>query len=235
MISNIIFPILAILFIALQLFFIKTMRKTLYLEGTLMIVILGLIYDTIVVSVGSILGESELLHSLNFGRFIIHAFFTPLLIPAGMTLLNFYRTERGKAKLVPSYVTWGITIAFIFFSIFTHLLGITLEPRYFDGLLYYTQSHTATKSFPYASVAVVVICIGLGGAVFQESHKKSWYLLVGGIIIFILSALPSSIFGLVFGSLGELILLFSMVWTFRKIKKDAIEPKNEEKMITITT
>ncbi|UYP47200.1 hypothetical protein NEF87_003485 [Candidatus Lokiarchaeum ossiferum] len=233
MISNIIFPILAVLFIVLLVFSIKTMKNTLYLDGTIMIVIIGLIYDTIVVSIGTLLGESELLHTLNFGRFIIHAFFTPLLIPAGITLLNFYRVDRGKSKLIPSYLTWGITIAFIFFGVFTHLLGITLEPRYFDGILYYTQSHTAAKSFPYASVAVVVICIGLGGAIFHESRKHSWYLLAGGIIIFIMSALPASIFGLVFGSLGELVLLFSMVWTFRSIKNEEQEPRSNEKIIPL--
>lgn len=213
MISNICFPIFAVGFILILIYSLNFMKKVGKYDIFFILVIIGLIYDTIIVSIGTSIGESNLLYTLNIGRFVIHAVFTPFLLYTGAKLLNSYRSNNNK-KEISSLIVWGFIISLILLGVFTHLIGMSIEARLFDGILYYTQSGDH-KSFPYASVAVVVIFIGIGIDTMRNSSKKSWFLLAGSIAIFVLSAIPSSIFGIAFGSFGELILVMSIILTFK--------------------
>ncbi len=214
MLSLIAYIIFTIIFTVLTIYFCNLVKNEILLHLSFLIVILGLIYDAAVVSFGTAIGESNLLYALNFGRFIIHAVVTPLLLHAGVLLLNSYRRNCNK-KTIPNYVLWLLVVVLIVFGVVTHLIGIVLEPRYFDGILFY-HIGGEHKCFPYASIAVVLFYIGMGIDILRNSKKKDWSILTGSIIMFILCALPSSKFGIAPGSLGEVILIASIIFSFQQ-------------------
>ena len=49
----------------------------------LQLVLFSLVYDSLVIAVGSLVGENELLLRLNLGRYVFFAVFTPLLMITG--------------------------------------------------------------------------------------------------------------------------------------------------------
>ena len=66
------------------------------------IVILPLIYDNLILATGKWIGEGELLESLNFSRFCLHALITPLLVMYSIGTLRESGIEWAKKKWLVS-------------------------------------------------------------------------------------------------------------------------------------
>src|SRR5690625_1809936 len=60
-----------------------------------LIVTLGLVYDNGILAAGSLIGEGPLLENLNWARYVIHAFGTPLLF---IYALHAARSSRAHAR-----------------------------------------------------------------------------------------------------------------------------------------
>lgn len=89
-------------------------------------VILGLIYDNGILAAGSLIGEGSTLKLLNYARFWIHAFFTPLLVLYSWNTLKQADIDWAKTGTLK----WGaylLTAGLIVLELLTEVFGLELE------------------------------------------------------------------------------------------------------------
>jgi len=174
----------------------------------LQVVLFSLIYDNLIISVGGLLGEGDLLERLNLGRFVLRAVFTPLLM---VTVVEF--AARGSVKWAKNIIS-RIIIGFAMVSLMG--LGIFLNvfasselvPETFAGTLRYIHILDA----PPIPSTLTILAVIIFGALIWRAVKWPW-VFVGGLITFIGSAVPVTLVGPVVNSGVEVLLMWSLVAT----------------------
>ncbi|MBQ9036932.1 MAG: hypothetical protein IJ115_05740 [Erysipelotrichaceae bacterium] len=173
------------------------------------IVGLGLVYDCVVVAIGSLLKGSDLLVILSKGRYILHGIMVPLMFPISLYALQ--PTKQGKI------MTWIITLFLlgggIAAGIFTQLESVEIA-----GLFRYTASSATPK---WASILDRIMTVGgviilIGAGVIVLKQQKNIALLLSGVFMLVFSALAPITGNLdlnfLIGMVGEaLMLLFFML------------------------
>jgi hypothetical protein len=248
MISAIIFPILLIGFV-IQLIYLSTRlsikqkyhkQALFFLSG----ITLGLIYDTLILSIGRYVGFGAFLFNLNYGRYAIHSIFTPLLMVVVERLEHSWEEKNNIIKESPDiqnskkeqiikflksrslfgYLIFGLWIFSIFYSIFHDLIHLEMEERTIDGVVYYRHLSEGTGP-PLIPILTIIIILVISVYWCIKSHRGYWLILVGSGVMFFAAAVPSSIVGPVAGSIGELILNYSIVGTSFQLLKDSPKPE----------
>ncbi|NJN43339.1 MAG: hypothetical protein HC806_00410 [Anaerolineae bacterium] len=178
----------------------------------LQVVILGLIYDSLIISIGRWLGEGELLLRLNEGRFLVHAVFTPLLM-----VTTLYFANRGEVQIAKNrfsvVVVWLAGFSLIGFGLVTEfVLQSDFIPSEFMGTLRYVH---ANSILPFPSILTIIVIVILGALIWR---KMKWpWVFLGGLVMFIGSAVPTSIVGPVVGSGVEVFLIGCLVATEQRL------------------
>ncbi|NJN79853.1 MAG: hypothetical protein HC797_04930 [Anaerolineales bacterium] len=65
----------------------------------MLIVLFGLMYDNLMIAIGSFIGEGALLKNLNAGRFFIHALITPTMMIFGFGVLRKAGVKWAQGKM----------------------------------------------------------------------------------------------------------------------------------------
>ncbi|WP_420630131.1 hypothetical protein [Candidatus Leptofilum sp.] len=175
--------------------------------------IAGLVYDNGVISLGRFLGEGELLQTLNQGRFLLHALITPLLIAASVSLAA--RAGVGWTQKRLTHALFGIiTVALIGFGLveFTHFV---YEPEQFGNTLRYVDTAVAGPPIPAIITIIIIMIMGI----FIWRLRQWPWLFLGGLIMFIGSAVPPSLVGPIVGSGVEVVLLASLLATWNVVRR----------------
>lgn len=182
--------------------------------------IIGLLYDNAIIALGSLLGPSELLQTLNMGRFLLHAIITPMLIMAALDMAR--RAGVGWAANRVVYALFGVfTIVLILFGL-TEMPKMVFEPVVYGGTLRYVD--TAVAGPPIPSIITIILIMVIGIFIWR---KQKWpWLFIGALLMFIGSAMPPSVVGPAVGSGTEVILLTSLLATEAHIQKTTKNVKN---------
>lgn len=172
----------------------------------LVILLVGLVYDNLMLAFGTTIGDGDLLRILSYPRYITHALFTP-------TLILFAALSADRMN-IPGYRSrerltfWGaVTFFAIWYGLFADLVGPHLEPVMEDGLLRYT--HVGTTPPPLAVITTVIGLLVIGGAM-QRYGRWPWIFVASMTMLIIALFWVDN--GLL-ANIGELILLTSMVAT----------------------
>ena len=178
----------------------------------LQVVLFSLIYDNLIISVGGLLGEGDLLERLNLGRFVLRAVFTPLLM---VTVVEF--AARGSVKWAKNFISRIIigfaTVSLMGLGIFLNVFASSeLVPESFSGTLRYAQIPAAPPIPTILTILVVIIF----GALIWRAVKWPW-VFAGGLIMFIGSAVPISLVGPVVNSGVEVLLMWSLIATANRL------------------
>jgi hypothetical protein len=163
-----------------------------------LIVIAGIIYDNLIIGLGSYIGEGELLKMLNVPRFVIHAFFTPLIM-----IFGFGVARRCGVKFAQSR-NWHIvicvfTILMVLLGIYEELFKMNLVPIAEEGTLRYK---TQPSSPPIPAIVTIIVAMILGIFVWIKT-KKPWYFL-GSLGMFIFAPMAAKFVWA--GNLGEIFM-----------------------------
>ncbi|WP_255256011.1 hypothetical protein [Priestia megaterium] len=104
MVDTILYFLFSFCYIVLFFFSIYVVRKNTspFYMLFLPLVIAGLIYDNIMIGIGSFIGEGDTLHSLSMLRFWFHALFTPTLVLFAYGVAK-YRRLHGLKNLLPAF------------------------------------------------------------------------------------------------------------------------------------
>ena len=174
--------------------------------------IAGLIYDNGVIAIGQFVGEGDTLIVLNQGRYLLHAIITPMLIAASIALAG--QAGVGWAKKRATHITFGIVTLGLIFMGLSEFRHFVFAPEWFSGTLRYVE--TAVAGPPIPSIITIII-VAIVGVFIWRAIRWPW-LFIGGLIMFVGSAIPPSVVGPVVGSGGEVVLLTSLLATAGRVQ-----------------
>lgn len=168
-------------------------------------------YDNLILLVGSLLGEGDLLKSLSMLRFLAHFTVVPLFIVIVVELAH--RAGAGWAgSPIVRVLGWVLAIRLGVFEVTTQLVGLELVPETFAGMLRYVIAQPSKPPVITILVNLFVLIIGIG-----IWRRLEWrWLFVGALVSLIGNAIPTSLVGTVLGSGSELILAWSLLLTERR-------------------
>lgn len=186
--------------------------------NVLLLITFGLIYDNLVLAMGSIIGEGPILEGLNVMRYWFHAFFTPLLILFSWAAIRMTGIQWLKNR--SGFILTGVfTLAMIMAELFQNTLGLELESARNYGVLSYES--TGAHGPPIMIIGVTFALL-IAGIILWKKLKWKW-MAIGVILMGIGSAVPIPIESDAATNGFELILLISLWAT-----KAFLEKKSEQ-------
>lgn len=182
-------------------------------SSVIYIVILPLIYDNLILATGKWIGEGELLESLNFSRFCLHALITPLLVMYSIGTLRESGIEWAKKKWL---VIVGIiyTIGLMVFEFSVEVVGLEIEVVKEYGVVSYSNVEEATGP-PIMVLFVTLILIVASAIVWKKTKWPIFF--IGAVVMTIGSAVPLNIESGAVTNAFELFLIFTLIWTKRRL------------------
>ncbi len=166
------------------------------------VVLCGLVYDNIVLGIGGLLGEGDLLRALSVPRYIIHAIGTPLLILLVLEIgercgLSWTQRRRG---------TWGL-LAFV-------LIGFGLGHDGWGQKLMYTTAggtaryaNEAVEGPPTSAIAVIIVILAVAIMIWQ--HGYSSMMAICSIVMLVGAAIGAS--APLIGNLAECFFVLALL------------------------
>ena len=177
------------------------------------IVIVPLIYDNLLLATGKWIGEGELLESLNFSRFCLHALLTPLLVMYSIGTLRESGIEWAQKKWLV-IVSILYTIGLIIFEFATEVLGLELEVVKEYGVISYSNVEEATG--PPLMVLFVTLILIVASAILWKKTKWPVFF-IGAVVMTIGSAIPIHVDSGAVTNAFELFLIVTLIWTKRRL------------------
>jgi hypothetical protein len=164
-----------------------------------LIVIGGIIYDNLIIGFGAYIGEGELLKALNVPRFVIHAFFTPLIMIFAIGVARRCGVGFAQGKAAHTIVCL-IATAMVALGVYHEVIQLTMQAKAEDGTLRYIN--TALQGPPVPAIATIIVVMILAIFVWVKT-KKPWYFL-GTLLMFFLAPMASKFVWA--GNLGEIFM-----------------------------
>ena len=219
---NVIFGLFSLAHLAITLWAARLwLKQRAPAAGLIAIVTAGLIWDNGIVALGSTIGVGDTLHTLSFPRFCLHAILTPVMIWAAV-VIGSEAGIRWLGSTAARTVTLLVTAASIAWGCY-ELFHLEIFPACTDGVVRYTTSVPVSQLCspdqvpvraggpPIPAIISVLLVIGIGA---WMGIRKRWpWMFVGGVVMFIGAALPSSQFGLAPGNLAEVVYSASLLAT----------------------
>lgn len=223
----------AYLFPAYVLFHVGTFSWCVYLAAryrapgaaVTALIVGGLIYDNLIVSLGALIGPGWTLQALSWPRFALHALLTPFLMIAA-TQIAVSGGVRWAASRRWTFIVWFLVVAMAAIGAFEGLIGLETVPACFDGVLRYTAnlypSHFCSENQvavrgsgpPIPSIVGNIVTLVVGFSLWRAS---GWpWLLLGALVMFAAAAVPIGGFGLAPSNAGEVLLLLSYAATIAR-------------------
>ncbi|WP_099363667.1 hypothetical protein [Fredinandcohnia onubensis] len=153
-------------------------KGRLHLTTLLLFVIIGLIYDNLIIAIGRFIGEGNVLESFSYVRFLLHALFTPTLILFAFGICMGIRLPWAKRtfwKVIAGLMTLGL----ILYELFTSVINLEIEPNWRNGVLTYTS--TGHSNSPIMVITVTIV-LGIVGFILAKKFHFYW-LLIGTIVM----------------------------------------------------
>lgn len=209
--ASILFPLYAVAHALLVAWFIHSWRASPKPEircaaAIALIVSLGLVYDNGLVAIGASIGLGELLQSLSMPRYYMHALFTPMMLFAMLQIC----AAAGFEFAQKSALRWAagiLAVVLIPVGIYEDLVGLKLFPACYEGTVRYasrlyenslcdaaTVFEPATSGGPPIPAITVVFVVLILGGLLAIKRRSPWVFL-GGVIMYIGAAMPVSKFG----------------------------------------
>ena len=174
-----------------------------------LLVVAALVYDNLVLGLGSTIGHRPALEGLNHGRFWIHAAITPTLVAWALHTLR--RAGFGWAQSRAYQVlSIGAALALTVVEYFLEVRGLHLVPQEEYGVLSYGSAEPATG--PPLMVLVVAAFLVVAGALVWRKQKWPW-LFVGAVVMTIGSGVQLPLPSGAITNAFELTLLVSIMAT----------------------
>lgn len=185
------------------------LKHTKTASAILFLVVLALIYDNVILAIGHLIGEGQLLESLSYGRFWLHALCTPTLILFSLFVMREAGITFAK-KPWALYAFGGLTLLAIVVEYFVELNGLTLATQEAYGVISYSSTHAASGPPPMILLVLVGLFIA---SIVLAKQVKWWWMLVGTIVMTIGSAVPIDVGSNAITNAFELFLLVTLMLT----------------------
>lgn len=177
----------------------------------LLFVLIGLVYDTLIILTGRFIGEGELLKILNVGRFLVHALVTPVMMIFAFGVLRQagIRWAQSRASHVVVCVLSALLIAL---GVYEDVLALDLDLRVVADTVRYANEG-GMKGPPIPAMFTIFFLIGAGLFLWRST---GWWLLATGSFAMLIAAGLGMGDRFYVGNLGEVVLGAANVLTARK-------------------
>lgn len=187
-------------------------KKSLY-HYLLLLIIIGLFYDNFISSIGFLIGEGPFLKFLNFIRYLIHAFFTPLIC-----LIAFRIARAFNVKLVQhtrsEILVWIFVLALMVMGFIKEVASAEIIPTVRWGMLNYIHAH---PSIPLAAILVNLFVIIVAAFIWRATGWPG--LFITSILMFFLAAVPSKGLPPILGNAGEIIFIYGFILAEKRLSQ----------------
>lgn len=195
-----------------------TLWRRYRLASTLLIaaVIFGLVYDNLILAVGTQMDAGATLYALSVPRFWLHQLVLPWLILAAFDQARragIAWAQRPQSRMVAVAVSALVMVA----GVLTRIVGVSWEPAVMDGVTRYVAVGVAGPPL------VSIVSIGFGTVVgFFLWRKLGWpWIALTGVLVFIGEGIPVEAVKRVLGSGAEVLFMAAMLALDRRQGEDA--------------
>ena len=212
------YPVLTIGYLALFIWSFRSFRES-FFWGTswVLFIILALVYDNVVLSLGIWAGRSDLFEMLSIVRYLLHVLLIPTLVYVSHDILRRIRIEWSEYFVIHAlyhFYTFFLTVL----GIFTNFLWVEIVPKEIGGVIQYLPQQV---QFPVVSVLVLIPLIISGYLVWK---KLRWPVLIFGIILTFAGGVLAFYLKLPgLAAVCEFILMGSLVLTEQRLKLEDYE------------
>jgi hypothetical protein len=173
----------------------------------LSVVLLGMIYDNLIITIGKLIAECSLLKRLNQLRFCFHNLLVPLLVITAINIAADLGITWATSPIV-SYISWAIALLLMISGLATFLRSPDLIATDFAGTLRYKPQQS---SIPLTTILTAVLVAITGGWIWYVTR---WHWMFTGTTVMLAgNALPKNIFGTLIGSAVDSMFIFSLLTT----------------------
>ncbi|WP_461672485.1 hypothetical protein [Priestia megaterium] len=213
MIDTILYFLFSICYLTLLILSIKLIKKrnVSFYMVFLPLVITGLIYDNVILSIGSFIGEGNVFFLLSMFRFWFHALFTPTLVLFAYGVAKHFNLQWAN-KLIFKIIFLISTIALISYEI---VQTINKEPKIIQdyGIVRYTLVGGSGPPLMVIIVAFILLIVGI-----SLYRKMGWNIMMIGVLLMIGgSAIPFNLPSTAVINIFEVFFIFSLFLTQRYV------------------
>jgi len=176
---------------------------------TVALPIAALVWDNAIVAIGAWVGDGALLQALSWPRFAGHALLTPIWIVTAFE----YARRAGAENLASRgwrIAQWGLYGAMVVLGVIRSLVLLRFEIVRQADIVYYTNSGGFPG--PPLPAIVMVLCV-IAAGIFVARRGVGPWMLIGGVVMFVAAAVPTSMVGFWLSNTGEVVLLAALVAT----------------------
>lgn len=212
------YPVLTIGYLALFIWSFRSFRES-FFWGTswVLFIILALVYDNAVLSLGIWVGRSDLFEMLSLVRYLLHVLLIPTLVYVSHDILRRIRIEWSEYFVIHAVYhlyTFFLTVL----GIFTNFLWVEIVPKEVGGVMQYLPQQV---QFPIVSMLVFIPLIISGYLVWK---KMRWPILIFGVILTMIGGVLAFVLKLPgWAAVFEFILMGSLVLTEQRLKAEDYE------------
>jgi hypothetical protein len=181
----------------------------------LVLVLFGLLYDNLVIALGAFLGKGDLLEFLSVGRFVGHAFATPLLTIFAFGVARHAGLGWAQGKTAHALICLFTTVL-IGIGFYGEVVLLKLEAVYLSDILRYT--YAGPKAPPIASISTILVMSIIGIALWRST---GWKWLAIGSMIMLIAAGAGTGEHIFISNLGEVVLGITCVASANQFLKRA--------------
>jgi len=216
--DSLLFLLFTIIYLVILISIVKILKKSPILSLFFLLpVVIGLLYDNGVITLGKFLGEGTLTEKLNLMRYLLHALFTPFLVFYAWAAIK--KTKSNFAKKTSFNIApFIVTPILILLELFTEVIGLQIFPKWQYGVLSYSSE---SGGGPPLMVILVSVVLLIASIIVLIKQKWGWFF-IGSLLMIIMSAVQLPINSNAVTNLFEVTLILSLFATSIFQEKKAV-------------
>lgn len=175
------------------------------------------VYDNLMIALGSYIGPGPLLETLTIPRFLGHSLFTPIWIVTAVALALRAGAFEGKER---GFVmgSWALYAVMVLVGLYNEVFSFVGEIVYEGDVVYYTNVGRAITP-PPPSLTMLIVVLACGVIVAWRTRGRWPWMLLGALPVLLSQAVRGGDAAFVFINSGEVLMSASLVatlWYFRR-------------------
>jgi hypothetical protein len=214
------YPLITVLCVWLLVWSFRFFRESQF-WGTswTLFIILSLVYDNLILSLGKVIGTGDLLEMLSLVRYLLHVLLTPTLVFVSLDILR--RIHVEWSEYMSTHILFhAYTFALTVLGVFTEILWINLEPVESGGVVFYVSTD---HHFSFVTMLIIFPLLLAGVMVWR---RLRWPVLLLGVLQFAIGVFASAwLDRLILKALCECVLMWCLVMTEQRLKTEDFQTR----------
>lgn len=179
------------------------------------------VYDNLIIALGSYIGPGPLLEALTVPRFVGHSLFTPIWIVTAVGLALRAGAFRGNERAF-TVGSWALYGAMVLVGLYNEVISFVPKIVHEGDVVYYTNAGRVFTP-PPPSLTMMMVVLVCGGIVAWRTRGRWPWMLLGALPVPVSQFARTSEAAFVFINSGEVLMSASLVATLWYLRKREAE------------